>query len=180
MTLFVAPIVEGHGEVNAARPLLHRLNPACVVARPIRVPRTKMLKPDEMARYLQLAKSNLPSDPQAPAVILVIFDADKDCPAQLGPSLISEFRARIDRAVQLCIANRGFESWLIAGRPDGFGDRDEDRTGNLKAWMKERDGHYRETVDQAKWAAQLDADLAASRSTSFRRLRDLIAKLGGQ
>lgn len=84
----VAPIVEGDGEVAALPILLRRIGawlspevPA-TIAQPIRVRRDRFLNRDEdFHRHLLLAAAKSGEG----GWILVVLDADDDCPAKLGP-----------------------------------------------------------------------------------------------
>jgi hypothetical protein len=51
------------------------------------------------------------------APILVVADADDDCPATLGPTLLGRAR-RTDRAVAVVLAKRELESWFISATLD--------------------------------------------------------------
>lgn len=84
----VAPIVEGDGEVAALPILLRRigawLSPEVptTIAQPIRVRRDRFLNRDEdFHRHLLLAAAKSGEG----GWILVVLDADDDCPAKLGP-----------------------------------------------------------------------------------------------
>ena len=47
--------------------------------------------------------------------ILVLLDADDDCPAELAPTLLNRARsARPDCRVSVVLANREFEAWFLA------------------------------------------------------------------
>ena len=47
--------------------------------------------------------------------VLVLLDADDDCPAALGPALLERARAaRSDVPISVVLANREFEAWFIA------------------------------------------------------------------
>lgn len=47
--------------------------------------------------------------------ILVLLDADKDCPAVLGPDLLERARrARGDRMVRVVLAGAKYEAWFLA------------------------------------------------------------------
>jgi hypothetical protein len=47
--------------------------------------------------------------------ILVLLDADDDCPAELAPALLNRARsARPDRRVSVVLAKREFEAWFLA------------------------------------------------------------------
>ena len=83
----IQPIVEGHGEMEAFSVLLRRLVQEAQVAaldigRPIRRPRSKLVKEEEVQQAVRLALLQ----PDCGAV-LILFDGDDDCPADLGPTV---------------------------------------------------------------------------------------------
>ena len=93
--LRVVPIVEGHGEVEAVRILLQRIWTEIVhgdyvdVLSPIRHPKSKLTQEQGLDRAVKLASAKLSQQrPKGiPSLILVLLDADNDCPAELGPLL---------------------------------------------------------------------------------------------
>lgn len=89
----IASIVEGDGEVAALPILLRRLaaelEPFVVVNAlpPIRVRRDRFLnKDEELRRQLLLAASKCGDD----GWILIVLDADDDCPRQKGADIYPE------------------------------------------------------------------------------------------
>ena len=65
--------------------------------------------------YVEMA---LLRDPQ-PDVILILIDADEDCPRKLAPSLLARARALVppDYPIGLVVANREYEAWFLAAFP---------------------------------------------------------------
>ena len=113
----IATVVEGDGEVKAVPVLIRRIGAevaplaALDVARPIRAPRGLFLKEDGLERYVNLAASRAGADGR----ILVLLDANGDCPAELGPVLLRRARAvRPDLLIEIVIAKREYEAWFIA------------------------------------------------------------------
>lgn len=183
----VASIVEGDGEVAALPVLLRRigqwLTPEKIpqVVPPIRIPRDRFLnRPEEFNRYLQLAAAKSGDS----GWILILLDADDDCPAALGLNIADRARAVVPhRRVAVVLANREFEAWFIAAASslDGvrnFALRPGDEAvnpelpRNAKGWMGDRivGGGYRETTDQPAFAARFDLSVCMERSRSFRKL----------
>lgn len=183
----VAAIVEGDGEVAALPVLLRRLSlwrtPELYVEvpPPIRVARDRFLnRPDEFSRHLQLAAAKCGDA----GWILVLLDADDDCPAQRGEELLARAKGIVPhRRVAVVLANREYEAWFIAGAASlvgcrGFVFKDSDAgvdaevPRNAKGWMAQRMGGagYHETTDQAAFSAVLDLNVAFERSRSFRKL----------
>lgn len=183
-------IVEGDGEVAAAPVLLRRLaaqlGRTVTVARPFRVPRGKLVKPQELQRAVEAVARQC--GPGAP--ILVLLDADDDCIKELATRLLAEARtARADRPVAVVLANREFEAWFLAaldslrghrnlpasarwpGNPEGV--RDAKRVlGELMA-----PASYSPSIDQVALASRMDLELARVRSPSFDKLVRDVARL---
>ena len=182
----VASIVEGDGEVAALPVLLRRLGQwrgaagHVDVLPPIRVYKDRFLnRPEEFSRHLKLAAAKCGDA----GWILILFDADDDCPAQKGAEVLAHAQAITPhRRVAVVLANREFEAWFIAAAESlngcrGFqshtndGQVDPEIPRNAKGWMRERmPGGYGETTDQPAFSARFDLDLAHQRSRSFRKL----------
>jgi hypothetical protein len=185
MTAVVA-IVEGDGEVAALPILLRRINewnsPESYVQAlpPIRVRRDRFLnRPEEFHRHLLLAAAKCGED----GWILILLDADDDCPAELGAEILKRAQACVPyRRVSVVLANREYEAWFVAAAESLDGYRgfsfnpmditDAERPRNAKGWMGERmiGGTYRETTDQPAFSARMDLQQAFDRSRSFRKL----------
>src|SRR5262249_27090498 len=110
-------IVEGHGEVEAAPALIRRVATAIVpssspeILPPLRINKTKLKQPGELERAVELMARKVGSNGR----ILVLFDADDDCRATLGPELLERARAkRANLPIGVVIAKREFEGWFIA------------------------------------------------------------------
>ena len=183
----VASIVEGDGEVSALPVLLRRLgqwktpDTAANVLPPIRVYKDRFLnRPEEFSRHLQLAAAKC-----GPAGwILLLLDADDDCPATRAAEIVERARAHVShRRLAVVLANREYEAWFIASAPTlkgfrtfDYPDADDvinaEAPRNAKGWMGERmsSGAYHETTDQPAFSARIDLALTHSRSRSFRKL----------
>ena len=193
--LRVVPIVEGHGEQRAVRTLLTRIWTELLggeyleVLKPIRQPRSKLVRKQELTRAIDLAMLKLgvsPSDDQA--MVLVMLDADKDLPCALGPELLAHARrARRDVDVACVVVNVEYETWFVAGAEsltrylevDEVPEAPEDLRCR-KAWIEKRfrGPKYSEVLDQPAMTAVLDLELCRSRSPSFDKLcRELAARL---
>jgi hypothetical protein len=181
MQLQIVCIVEGHGECESVpiliRRIANRFDPGLDVRipHPIRIPRSKLLKPRELERAVQLAAARA----QPGGGILVILDSDDDCPATLAPDLLRRMRAaRSDLPSAIVLANREFESWFLAaarslrgqkGLPEDIEspERPEAIRG-AKEWLSQRmgTGAYSASVDQASLTAVFDLE-PARRAPSF-------------
>ena len=182
----IACIVEGDGEVAAVPVLLRRLaqwrSPArdVEVLPPIRVRRDRFLnREEELRRHMLLAVSKCGRE----GWVLVLLDADDDCPANLGASVLTRARTHASHCpVSVVLANREYEAWFIAAARSLHGYRGlvvdpDDNTSpetprNAKGWIKERmtGGSYGETTDQPAFSARFDLQQAFERSRSFRKL----------
>ena len=151
------------------------------VGRPIKVHRDRFIrKDDEFRRMLLLAEAKVGSA----GWVLVLLDADDDCPVKLASSIATRAKAVLPHcAVSVVCANREFEAWFIASAESlsgrrgllvaaGDSPRDPDAIRGAKEWLSGRivEGRYRETTDQPAFAAVMDLELARQRSRSFRKL----------
>ena len=182
----IASIVEGHGEVAALPVLLRRLAEWRLpqdypdVQVPIRIRRDRFLnRDDEFRRYLHLAAAKCGDQ----GWILMLLDADDDCPATRGEEILQRARACVpNRAVSVVLANREYEAWFIAAAESLDGYRglaikpedasDPETRRDAKGWIKARmpGGSYGETTDQPAFTAHMDLGEAFARSRSFRKL----------
>ena len=117
---FIAPIVEGKGEVEALPKLLHRLfresrsegflavNPA------IRVKAGSFLnQEDYFGRHVELAARKAKAHPRG--TVLVLLDCEDDCPAKVGPALLQRAqKVRSDVPIMIALAYREYETWFLA------------------------------------------------------------------
>lgn len=191
----IVPIVEGDGEVQAVPILIGKLL-AEMNQQDIGVARTRnaggctnIKKAGGLERFVQLAAS----EPECGAILL-LMDADKECPVDLA----YDFAARIRTAgtkypVVVVIAQCEYEAWFLAildslagrdldGRPGlpantVYADRDVDALVSVKGWLSKHfvgSRQYKETIDQATMTRHLKVASASARSRSFRRLQSAI------
>lgn len=182
-------IVEGHGEVEALPCLIRRVVteqnlPSVEMPAPLRLPKGKMKKADELARAVELMVRKTAPD----GGVLVLLDADEECPAELAPRLLAGV-SRADRRIRVVVAKPEFEAWFVAaaeslrgkrGLPDDLvGPTEPEAIRNPKAWLGDRmPNGYSETLDQPAFASLFDLALA-SRAPSFAKLlRDLRVLVG--
>jgi len=186
MTVVVVPIVEGEGEVAAVPILLRRLcawltpENQVEVSKPIRVRRDRFLNREgEFSRTLLLAADKA----RAEGWVLVLLDADDDCPKELGASILERARnIASHRQISVVLAKREFEAWFIAaadslrgrrGLDDGLtSPPDPEAMRGAKEWLDKRMSgkRYREVMDQPALASQFDLQQARDASRSFRKL----------
>jgi len=183
----VIPVVEGHGEVQAVPILLRRLasriapDRPVMVHHPVRGHRSKLARPEEARRYLDLAISKLGGQPGA---VLVLLDADDDCPAVLGPQLHEICRGlRPGVPVSVVLAVAEYEAWFVAAIDSLRGKRgladdleppaNPESIRDAKGWLQARrtDGlAYSATTDQPALTSAFDLDGARAGSRSFDKL----------
>ena len=186
-------IVEGQAETESVPVLLRRLLDESHayqigIARPIRVKRNRVVKEGEIEKAVELALRSR----EGTRAILVVLDADDDCPKELAPQLLA--RARIaagDRAIcSVVLPKCELESWFLGSieslrglrgispqaepveNPEGV----RDAKGRLTEMMVRR--AYVETDDQAALTQSFDIEAARARCRSFRKLhKDVCAVL---
>lgn len=189
--MIIQPIVEGHGEVAAVPILLRRLvawaNPreAIEVKVPIRKPRNKLVRRDGVIQAINLAQL---SEPDA---ILIMFDGDENCPAELGPQVQQwAERAARDTPCQVVIPHREYEAWFLAAIESlrSMGDIEDDATSppnpeeprGAKERIEERMGKhapYSETIHQPKFSARFSMASAYEKCRSFQKMTSAFVSL---
>jgi len=189
--MIIQPIVEGQGDEAAVPLLLRRLRDEAQawgleVGRPHRRRRTQLVKKDSLQSAAQIAALR-----EDCAAILVLFDADDDCPKELAPTLEEWAReAAGGKPCAVVMANREYEAWFLAsiealrGRasilPDATSHHEpevpRDAKGELERRMP-RGASYSATVDQPELTAHLDLESAYRGCRSFRRLVSAFGEL---
>jgi Domain of unknown function (DUF4276) len=189
----LALIVEGHGEVQAVPLLIRRIvsqldaTRNLYIDRPIRIPKSKLVREGELERAVELAARNLDGD----GTILILLDSDCECPKLGAPRLLERAtQSRTDMDIILVLAQCEFEAWGLAsatslrgwkGLPDDLEAPDSpEEIRGAKEWLERhmpRGASYSETVDQTALAQRID--LARARETnSFDKLfREIEARL---
>ena len=159
------------------------------VPEPSRVPRDRFLNRDEeFDRRVAFAGLKAGKD----GLVLIVLDADDDCPVALANQV--EVRATPHLRGATCavaIANREYESWLIAAAHSLASKRglpavlecpaNSESIRDAKGWLSERMvGHggnaYRAVLDQAAFTAAVDLDAALAQSRSLRRLEACVRR----
>ena len=192
----IVTIVEGHGEARAVpillRRLAERLSPDFVVdaPRPIRVGRYKIPKAGELERTVELAARRAGAD----GCILILLDAEDDCPAELGSELLHRARSeRSDCDIRVVLAKAEYEAWFLAACDSIAGKRGIDESAapppepesirNAKGWLSAHmpgDQSYSPKLDQPALTAIFDLD-SARMAPSFDKLwRDVSSLLAGE
>jgi hypothetical protein len=203
MTFYIAPIVEGHTEADCVERLLQRVWGGLLAApirlkvlQPSRCKRDAFVNPShpQFAEKIEEAYTKLMQrvrrESASRGLILLLLDAENDCPATLGPQLLAAARTRQGNVDISCVlAKRMMENWLVAGcatlggvnglpklltppaDPDGC---------HGAGWLKEQlrsesqpkrpTKTYKKTVDAALFIAAFDLDACRATSRSFQKL----------
>ena len=190
---YLAPIVEGYGEVDAVPAMLHRIaqleapTAALRVNAPIRVKSASFLNDrGYFDRYVALAAAKAA---QEDGSVLILLDCEDDCPAALGPKLLRQALAvRADVGVLVVLAHREYETWFLAaarslrgrrGLPDDL-DRPPapERIRDAKGWLASRmDGGYDPVIHQLEFSRAMDlveARANPSFDRYYRHIRDFL------
>jgi len=182
MILNLSCIVEGHGEVSAVRILLQRIQQALDSAlhleiSSIRLPRKKLVKSNELEKAVEFAANSV----QPPRGVLILIDADDDCPAELGPELLARARkARSDVSIGVVLAKYEYEAWFLASLQSLAGKRglpanppvvaDSESIRDAKGYLTRlmpRTRAYSPRHDQPALTDRFDMQMARKRSPSF-------------
>ncbi|WP_248346310.1 DUF4276 family protein [Anaeromyxobacter paludicola] len=179
-------IVEGHGDESAAPVLIRRIlgreRPALSVQLiPFRLARTRMLKSRELERAVDFLARRVGLE----GSILVLLDADDDCPAILGDTLTNIARtARPDLRIAVVAAVREYEAWFLGSVLSLRGQRglsteavppaDPESIRGAKEWLGARmQNGYSETLDQPAFSALLDLDLTGKLPSFGKLVREV-------
>lgn len=150
-----------------------------------------MVKRGELERAVEVAAGKA----GVSGGIMILVDADDDCPAALGPSLLGRAQAvRGDIPIGLVLAKQEFEAWFLAAADSLAGRRglpldltappNPESIQSPKAWlgryMRASGGTYSETIDQPAFAsvfALVAARSADSFDKCYREMEALLARL---
>jgi hypothetical protein len=188
----IIPIVEGHGEVDAVPVLLRRIAERlnvydAQVGKPIRCHRYKLVKPGELERAVNLAVLKGGAEGR----VLLLIDAETDCPAELGPKLLARAKAaHADISIGVVLAKQEFEAWFLGsleslraeyGIPPGKGvHRGPEDIPGAKEHLRDLLGvPYSESIDQPAMAARFDMDAARESCPSFDKCWRVVQALLG-
>jgi hypothetical protein len=208
MTLYVAPIVEGHTEAECVERLLQRVWTELLVSterlqvlQPSRGKRDALIdaKRADLSEKVKEAFARLNRrmrrDPATGrGFLLLLLDAERDCPAELAPCLVGEMRqARGDADIACALAKRMFENWIVAGAstlagvhglPNSLPARHQPEARSGTAWLetqlrsKTPRRKYKKTVDAKVFVQHMNLVESRANCPSFDKLcRELEARL---
>jgi hypothetical protein len=199
MTLYIAPIVEGQTEQGCVEPLLHRIwvellhQPERLqVVEPFRSQRDTLVHANGQVltdgiqkAFLKLQQKKR-KDAEAQLLLLILLDAEGDCPATLGPRLLQTARlARSDADIACVLAKRELENWFKAaaaslagmcGLPNDLSVPANPEEGSGDAWLtrqiqrQDRRRKYTKPADAVELARRMDLQLCRDHSPSFDKL----------
>ena len=190
MKVNIGCVVEGKSEVKAVPILIRRVAAIhfpeleLVVPTPIRFPRNKVFKVGELEHAVGIAVQRAGRQ----GAILIIFDSDDDCPAELAPTLLhrisSVFR---NMPIAVVLAKREFEAWFLAAAESLRGKRglksdiaspnNPEAIRGAKEWLRHRmqkGKTYSARRDQPALAALFDIEQARQADSFDKCYRDIV------
>jgi hypothetical protein len=208
MTLYIVPVVEGQTEQGCVERLLHRVWHE-LLCRPERlqvvetfrghrdalVNATGVVLTDTVRKAFVKLKAKAKKDAGAQLLVLILLDAESDCPAQLAPRLLEVGRKALPEGtpVSCVLAKRMLENWIVAGAstlagvndlPDSLPARDQCEERSGAAWLeaqlrsKNKSRKYKKTVDAEAFVRAMALQECRDNAPSFDKLcRELEARL---
>ena len=190
MTVKIGCIVEGESEVKTVPLLIRRIAAnlypelLIVVPPPIRRPRNKVVKENELERAVEFVARQIGGQ----GAIFIILDSDEDCPAELGPALLHRAsQARSDLPIAVVLAKHEFEAWFLAAAESLRGQRDlgdnihppndPEAIRGAKEWLSHQmkgSRTYSETQDQPALTALFDIEQARQTDSFDKCYRDIV------
>lgn len=200
--LYIFPIVEGQGDERATPVLIRNLFHnrfhyfEIEVLHPYRLPKGKMKIANEWPPVLSLAVERLNDRASAAgdkALLLVMCDADDDCPVELK-STIEEYLVggAGNITVEFVAPSPEYETWFLSAAQSYINHADcvdeilvipnFNEIRGAKEYFERNilrpNRYYSETVDQAKFSSILDFSTLPERNCrSLRRFIDIFARL---
>jgi len=195
---FIAPIVEGHGEVQALPVLLRRLASAAApetnlqINPALRVKASSFLDEKDgvyFKKYIELAARKAKAWPQS--CVLILLDCENFCPTELGTNIIERAsNCRSDITFLVILAHREYETWFLAaaeslrgvcGLPDNLcAPPNVESIRNAKGWLSQHMATpYNEPEHQPKMTDAFDFEQAMqtrSFDRGFKKLKDFLCK----
>ncbi|MBM4294893.1 MAG: DUF4276 family protein [Deltaproteobacteria bacterium] len=181
MNSAILPIVEGQAEVESVPILLRRIRDQMhafdiQIVRPFRVKRNKVVQEGQLERAINQGVN----DRGNIGAILLLLDADDDCPATLAPQLIERCRKTTHLPVAVVLANIEMEGWFLGGKEslrgvcgikqDAVAPQNPESIRGSKERLSQNMRHrrrYLEVDDQPALATQIDFELTKGRCPSF-------------
>jgi len=199
MNFYIVPIIEGQTEAGCVEKLLQRLwrellsSPVRMqVLRPSRGQRDVLIREDgaDLAIKIEKAYANLGQhlrrDPSSQGLLLLMIDAEKDCPKELAPELLKRGQqARPNADIACVLAKRMFENWFVAaatslagknGLPADLQTPKQPEECSGSSWLDRQlrtvntRRKYKKTADAKHFVAAMDLQQCRANSDSFDKL----------
>ena len=207
MTFYIAPIVEGHTEASCVERLLQRIWTQLLVGPerlqvllPSRGHRDALIHPtgtnlaEKVEEAFEKLNLHLRQDPSGRGLLLLLLDAEGDCPAELAPRLLATGRqTRGDADIACVLPKRMLENWILAGAstlagindlPSSLPARDQFEECRGATWLEEqlrsrnRARKYKKRTDAERFVRALNLQECRANSPSFDKLcRELEQRL---
>ncbi len=189
MSVGIVAIVEGHGDANSVPVLLSRILRLMNVytvhpdSQPIRQKRQKIVKEGELEKAIELAMKKR----RNVGAILILLDADDDCPALLGPGLLRRAQDATHLPVAVVLAKREFEAWFLGSLESSRGfmgiptdavtpDYPETLSGKGRLERLCQSTNYKSSVHQVEFVRLMNLSRCRDLCPSFDKLwRDVEA-----
>ena len=191
----IIAIVEGPGEENAVPALIRRILWERLGIYDIGIGKSKVAK-GKHNLIIRLDAFIGHAIKDGCSAILVLVDADADCPVELASNLARRAEA-LNAPVPIAIvcAKSEYETWFICSLSDNEGDGIRRNLGlppsvvcpenaesirNAKGWLRDRmprNRSYREIPNQDALTHHIAINLAHEKSRSFRRLCGAVGEL---
>jgi hypothetical protein len=185
----IVPIVEGQSEEKSVPVLLRRILHERLqvfdieIAKAFRIRRDQIVNKDnELGRAIAVATAKR----ENVKAILILLDADNDCPAAVAQNLLKRAeKTASNMPIAVVLAKREFESWFLGCKevfqgfkgiaPDAMApDNAEDVDGKGRLKQNMRGTNYDSAIDQVRFVQRMDFDLSRRRCRSFDKLlRDI-------
>ena len=193
----IVPIVEGPGEVPALPDLMYRILSQMYQRPDVMVgwgkggvvnAKGRYKLENNLAKFVQHALNK----PDC-AAILILVDADDDCPVTKAQELASRGqKIGANVPIEVVYAHREYESWFLASWDTvkcsvGLADTRSpgsavENVADPKQWITNllpKGQSYKPTKDQSNCSRAIDLDLAHKNSRSFQRLCHALEQLAG-
>lgn len=199
MTLYIASIVEGQTEQSCLERLLQRTwaellgqTERLQVLEPFHGPRDKLIySQSDLIRTIEqsLQKLHIKAnrEPDAMKLLLILLDAEGDCPAALAPQLFKAAReiAPVNFSISCVMPKRMLENWIVAGAstlgginnlPNPLPARDQFEERSGAAWLDEqlrsvnKTRKYKKVIDAREFINKMDLNECRTNSPSFDKL----------
>lgn len=188
----IATLVEGQSETESLPVILRRFQESTSafhvqVARPLRVKRNKVTKEGELEKSAKLVLRTR----QPVKAILLVLDADDDCPRDLAGRLLERLQSVFPSGhCSVVVANRELEAWFLGSveslkkaglvRVGSTIPPDPEIVRGAKEMLSSLAvNSYSEVDDQPRFAAQFSFEEAAAHCRSFQKLEKEVRKMFG-